>query len=81
MSFKQKDQKKEFELLKSLLKPNGKLYCMTDLFSDTIDFEKWYYKNDETHVFFYQSETFQWIKELLNFSKVTVINRLIIFEL
>ena len=59
--------KKEFELLKSLLKPNGKLYCMTDLFNDTIDFEKWYYKNDETHVFFYQSETFQWIKEHVNF--------------
>lgn len=35
---------KEFRLLKNLLKPNGKLYCMTHLYNPEIDFENWYYK-------------------------------------
>ena len=44
---------KEFKLLKSLLKKGSKLYLMTDLYDEGIDFAKWYYKNDPTHVFFY----------------------------
>jgi SAM-dependent methyltransferase len=71
---------KEFNLLKSLLKPSGKLYCMTHIYSETINFENWYYKNDETHVFFYHQNTFQWILNQVGFSKVTINNRLIIFE-
>lgn len=71
---------KEFQLLKSLLRPNGKLYCMTDVFHEKINFEHWYYKNDETHVIFYHKNSFDWIAQHLNFSKVTVQNRLIIFE-
>ncbi|WP_372745729.1 class I SAM-dependent methyltransferase [Lutibacter sp.] len=71
---------KEFKLLKSLLKPSGKLYCMTDLYKETINFEKWYYKNDDTHVFFYHTNTFAWIKKELDFKKVTVFDRLIVFE-
>lgn len=71
---------KEFKLLKSLLKPGGKLYCMTDVYIENIDFENWYYKNDETHVFFYHKNTFEWLKIASGFSKVTQENRLIIFE-
>lgn len=71
---------KEFKLLKSLLKQSGKLYCMTDLYEETINFEKWYYKNDETHVFFYSKNTFEWIKNEIGFKKVVVTNRLIVFE-
>lgn len=68
---------KEFELLKNLLKPGGKLYCMTHLYSDKVDFEKWYYKNDSTHVFFYRAETFKWIKEHFRFNNVFIDGRLI----
>ncbi|WP_457616404.1 methyltransferase domain-containing protein [Lutibacter sp.] len=71
---------KEFKLLKSLLKPKGKLFCMTDVYHKGINFENWYYKNDETHVFFYQKDTFEWIQKNMHFSKVSVQNRLIIFE-
>ncbi len=71
---------KEFRLLKSLLRPNGKLYCMTELYHENIDFEKWYYKNDDTHVIFYHSKTFDWIKEKLGFSKVSTKDRLVVFE-
>ncbi len=53
---------------------------MTDLFSKTIDFKEWYYKDDNTHVIFYHKNTFNWIKENVSFSKVTINNRLITFE-
>lgn len=70
--------KKEFELLYNILKPNGKLILMTDIFKGT-DFESWYYKTDPTHVFLYQKETFNWIKNNYNFKDVNITNRLIIF--
>jgi hypothetical protein len=50
------------------------------LYNENIDFDKWYYKNDDTHVIFYQKNTFEWIKEKLNFSKVSCSDRLVIFE-
>ena len=71
--------KKEFELLYNLLKPNGKLICMTYIFDETIDFKSWFYKNDPTHVFLYQKETFQWIKNYFGFDNFIIDNRLIIF--
>lgn len=70
----------EFRLLKSLLKSGGKLYCMTELYEENIDFDKWYYKNDDTHVIFYQIKTFDWIKDQLGFNKVSISGRLITFE-
>ncbi len=73
------DPKKEFILLKNLLNPSGKLYCMTDIYDKSIDFHKWYYRNDATHVFIYQRNTIQWIKEAIGFSKVTIDGRLVIF--
>ncbi len=72
--------KKEFELLKKMLLPNGKIYCMTDLYNEEIDFHKWYYKNDRTHVFIYHRKAIEWIKDELNFSGLTVDGRLITFD-
>ncbi|MCR3921506.1 MAG: class I SAM-dependent methyltransferase [Firmicutes bacterium] len=73
------DPAKEFSLLRSLLKPNGSLLCMTDIYTQDIDFKQWYYKNDQTHVFFYHAQAFQWIKAHLHFSTVTIDGRLIHF--
>ncbi|HBY67411.1 MAG TPA: methyltransferase [Flavobacteriaceae bacterium] len=70
----------EFILLKKLLKPKGKLYCMTELFSSEINFKEWYYKNDETHVVFYSEQTIKWIQKTFNFSEVKMEGRLIIFS-
>ncbi len=70
---------KEFTLLHSLLRPGGKLYCMSELFYDEIEFEKWYYKNDPTHVFFYHPQAIAWIKNTLGFSSVKIQGRLIEF--
>ena len=71
---------KEFELLHSMLLHNGKLYCKTELFNNHIPFEDWYYKNDLTHVFIYQEETLYWIQKNLQFKKVTVMDKVIVFE-
>lgn len=71
---------KEFGLLKKLLKPNGKLFCMTHLYDNSIDFEKWYYKNDHTHVFMYQKETIQYIADTFGFTNYSIENRLIVFS-
>ncbi|MCR9181366.1 MAG: class I SAM-dependent methyltransferase [Flavobacteriaceae bacterium] len=71
---------KEFELLKSLLKPGGKLYCMTDIFKIEKDFANWYYKNDPTHVIFYTEKSLQWIQKKMGFNELKIDKRLIIFS-
>ena len=72
--------KKEFELLLNLLQPNGKLFCMTDLYNETIDFRKWYYKNDQTHVFIYHQDSIDWIQKEIGFSDFIIDGRLITFS-
>lgn len=71
--------RKEFELLKNLLNNNGILFCMTELYTENIDFHKWHYKNDFTHVFIYQKSTIEFIKENLDFSEIHIDKRLIKF--
>ena len=71
---------KEFELLKRLLLPNGKLYCKTEVYTNQKPFENWYYKDDFTHVFIYQPKTLEWIKEEFNFSNLIIKEKLIVFE-
>jgi len=74
------EPKKEFELLRKLLKPKGRLYCMTQLLPTPAKFKDWNYKNDPTHVVFYSEENLTWIKEHFDFSEVNIENRLIIFK-
>lgn len=69
----------EFQHMKGLLTPDGKLFCMTWLISDEIVFKNWNYKNDRTHVIFYSKETIQWIKQKVGFSEAHIDGRLIIF--
>lgn len=73
--------KKEFELLLSMLKENAALYLMTEIYDESISFEKWYYKNDPTHIFFYQKETFAWIQKKYAFKRLEIEKRLIRFYL
>lgn len=71
--------RKEFALLKSLLEPKGRIYCMTKLYSPEIDFTKWHYINDLTHVFIYRRETMEWIKREYGFSSCIIEDRLVVF--
>jgi hypothetical protein len=74
------DPPKEFNLLRSLLLPRGKLICMTNLFHEDINFHLWYYKNDQTHVYFYHKESIEWIRKKFNFSSVSIDGMLIVFD-
>jgi len=76
-----KEPYKEFDLLQSLLKPNGKLYIMTGLWFATTDFASWYYKNDHTHVFLYHPNAFDWIKNEFGFRDVRIEGRVVVLGL
>jgi hypothetical protein len=54
---------------------------MTDIYNENIDFHKWYYKNDLTHVFIYHKKTIEWIKNNIGFDDVFIDERLIVFSL
>lgn len=70
----------EFKKLKKMLNEKGRLYFKTELFGEDVDFGKWYYKNDFTHVFFYTEKAIYWIKNEFDFRDVTINGRLIIFS-
>lgn len=72
----------EFEKLRNLLNPKGKLYCKTSLISNEIQseaFANWYYKNDPTHVFHYSPKGLEYIKNTYNFSDLIISKKLITF--
>lgn len=60
--------KREFNLMKSMLKPGGTIYLKTSLYNEDIDFISWNYKDDKTHVFFYHKKALEWIKMNIGFS-------------
>lgn len=64
--------KEEFKKLKSYLKPNGFLFLMTSLKTDTIDFKTWSYRRDQTHVCFYSEKSMQFIKNQFGFKTLSI---------
>lgn len=71
---------KEFKKLHQTIAEQGFLICKTHLFNDDIDFGTWYYKNDPSHVFIYQQQTLEWIKEQYAWHDLRIKDRLIIFS-
>ena len=76
-----KEPYKEFEQLRNLLKPGGKLYIMTDRFDENRDFGSWYYKTDPTHVFLYHVKAFKWIQQEFGFKSLEINNRVAVLAL
>lgn len=70
---------KEFKQLKNMLNPGGELICMTDMFTEDVNFDKWYYKDDPTHVIFYHALSIGYIAEAFGFGKFEINDRLAIF--
>lgn len=76
-----KDPKKDWEELVSLVKPNGLLGIMTQFLNDDIDYQSWWYKNDPTHVSFYNEKTFDFLANQFNLEIIfTDKNSVIIFR-
>lgn len=70
----------EFKKLYDLLRPKGRLYCMTDPTDNCDDFAQWHYKDDPSHVLFYNRGNLEWICRQVGFSTLTIDDRLIVFE-
>lgn len=68
---------KEFASLSNMLKPGGAIFSMTEIYNEEIDFKTWYYKNDDTHVFFYHKKSLEWIKKEFGFAHLEIEGRLI----
>jgi len=57
-----------WELLDRLLKRGAWLAVRTEILTPDVDFENWWYRNDETHLCFYSAETMEWIAENFEWS-------------
>ena len=57
------DPRKEFERFVKLVKPGGWIGIMTQLHDEApVPFERWHYKDDDTHVCFFSRKTFHWLE-------------------
>jgi len=72
-----KHPEREFELLRSLIKPGGKLYCMTEMYDDEI-LRDWYYMKDPTHTALYCKKTFEFMGCKYGFPETAFKGRLIV---
>jgi len=61
-----------FQQLFELLQPNGKLFLKTSLYSMDLDFGKWWYKNDPTHVTLYTKKTLEFLKGFYGFKSLNI---------
>ncbi len=69
----------EFQRLRGLLKPGGRLGIMTLLHSPKVDLSSWYYLRDPTHVSLYSEATFSWIAKAWGFEKPQFVNNRVIW--
>ena len=58
--------RKELELLKELLKPEGHIYIRTQFYPATTALSSWWYTNDMTHINFFSPETLKEVAQILN---------------
>jgi hypothetical protein len=56
--------REEFERFLTLVKPGGWIGIMTQLHDEAaVPFERWHYKDDDTHVCFFSTKSFQWLEK------------------
>ena len=56
----------ELERLVLALKPNGYIAIMTQIFTEGQSFKEWYYKNDPTHISFYNQKSLRFLANHLD---------------
>jgi len=69
-----------FEDINSHLIQGGFLAIMTSIFYDEIDFDRWYYRHDNTHVSFYAPKSLDYIENYFNYQRVYEGNNTIIWK-
>ena len=69
----------ELEQLWSCVKPNGILGIMTQFVPSQTDFDCWYYKNDPTHLCFYDRPAFHWLATNWSTSPQFVADNVVLF--
>ncbi|MDA9801295.1 class I SAM-dependent methyltransferase [Candidatus Pseudothioglobus singularis] len=73
-----RDPKFEFRRLASILKIGGYLSLMTQLLTQEIDFSNWYYKNDPSHIGFFNQKSLNYVAKELGF-EINVYSERVIF--
>ncbi|GGQ05474.1 methyltransferase [Shewanella litoralis] len=71
---------REWNLLNQLIKPNGWLAISTPLMTDKALFAKWHYKNNPTHVSFYQQATFEYLASNSDFELLFASKDLVLMQ-
>lgn len=76
-----RNPKLEFNKLFKLLTPGGRLYVKTQLLLDSVDFSKWNYRLDHTHISFYHPLTLEYLCQHFAQSSFEILSdRLIIIK-
>jgi hypothetical protein len=70
----------ELERLASILKSKGILAVMTQTLTQDIDFKSWYYKNDPSHIGFYNDKSLTGLASLLELEITQFSDRVIFFK-
>lgn len=60
--------------LRKCLAPSGRLGLMTVMYQPGQDFENWYYRRDPTHVAFYSTQTFAYIRVHFGFQRLEILS-------
>lgn len=66
--FKKPDH--DWKVLVDLVSPGGILGIMTQFLKEETDYKSWWYKNDPTHVVFYNAQTFHYLEETFGLEKL-----------
>ena len=70
----------ELERLVSILKSKGILAVMTQTLTQDIDFDSWYYKNDPSHIGFYNKKSLTDLAAILGLEITQFSDRVIFFK-
>ena len=68
----------EFKRLASTLRAGGYIALMTHLLTEETDFRSWYYKNDPSHIGFFNQKSLNYVAEELGF-EINVYSERVIF--
>lgn len=75
-----KDPISELIKILNLLKPLGRLYVKTELTDDVLDFSKWHYHRDFTHVGFFSQNSFRFLETRLSLQIIKLDSQFIIYQ-